>query len=59
MTHDLLTPSVSIVVSKYAFSMAANIVRDTRTRVVLEMLLSLDVLEGLGKWMHEALNFEI
>ena len=39
--------------------MATNIVRDTRTRVVLEMLLSLDVLEELGKWMHEALNFEI
>ena len=38
MTRDLLTPPVSIVASKYAFSIAENIIGDRRTTLAVEML---------------------
>ena len=38
MARDLLTPSVSIVASKSTFSIAANILRERRTRLLDEML---------------------
>ena len=44
MTRDLLTPSVSIVVSGYSFSIATNIIGDKRTTLTAKML------EALKDW---------
>ena len=45
MTRDLLTPPVSTITSKSAFSIVANIIGDRRTTLVVEMLEALTCLK--------------
>ena len=57
MARDLLTPSVSIVVSGYSFSIATNIIGDRMTTLIAKMLEAFDMFEGLGRWTHKTSNF--
>ena len=55
MTRDLLTPPVSTITSKSAFSIATNIIGDKRTTLTIEML---EALTCLKDWQDGCIGLQ-
>ena len=55
MTRDLLTPPVSTIASKSAFSIATNIIGDKRTTLTIEML---EALTCLKDWQDGCIGLQ-